>query len=146
MACAPRRTRVEAAVGSSVIECLCRSSVESEKRDLAVTVRFALENAGAAVAVDSDFPGWAPRLDWTIVTLMKRVYRDLFGSEPRVSACHAGLECGIISDKYPYMELISFGPTICGAHSPDEKVEIRSVHKFWTLLLATLERIPKKVG
>ena len=87
------------------------------------------------------YPGWTPRPDARIVTLMSGIYRDRFKEEPHVLACHAGLECGILGTNYPGMEMISFGPTIRGAHSPDERASISSVQKFWGYLLETLERI-----
>jgi dipeptidase D len=80
-------------------------------------------------------------MDSKILTLMKKVYADLFGVEPQVKAIHAGLECGIIGATSPGMDMISFGPTIQGAHSPDERVEIKTVEKFWRLLVETLKRI-----
>ncbi|MFK8102692.1 MAG: M20/M25/M40 family metallo-hydrolase, partial [Saprospiraceae bacterium] len=78
-----------------------------------------------------------------IVKIMRDLYREMFKSEPQVNACHAGLECGILGTNYPEMEMISFGPNIRGAHSPDEKAQISSVQKFWEYLLATLKHIPK---
>jgi dipeptidase D len=80
--------------------------------------------------------------DAEIVTLMSRIYEEVFASKPLVNACHAGLECGILGTHYPGMQMISFGPNIRGAHSPDEKVQISSVQKFWKYLLKTLEQIP----
>ena len=75
---------------------------------------------------------------------MSELYREMFDAEPRVNACHAGLECGILGTHYPAMEMISFGPNIRGAHSPDEKVQISSVQKYWPYLLETLRRIPQR--
>ena len=77
------------------------------------------------------YPAWQPNPDSALLKRAKRVYQDLFGKEPEVKAIHAGLECGIIGDKFPGMDMISFGPTIIGAHSPDEKVQISTVEKFW---------------
>lgn len=121
--------------------CLTRSSVESEKMDEAHTIRSVFELIGAKVTMDGDYPGWTPKPDSEIVRLMTKIYRDRFNEEPHVMACHAGLECGILGQNYPEMEMISFGPNIRGAHSPDEKVQISSVQKFWGLLLETLERL-----
>lgn len=135
--------RVSVKDGYYSIQCLTRSSVESEKRDEAEALRCAFELIGAKVEFGGSYPGWAPRPDAEIVRLMSDLYRQRFGEEAHVMACHAGLECGILGTNYPKMEMISFGPNIKGAHSPDEKVQISSVQKFWGLLLETLKRIPK---
>lgn len=127
--------------GEFRVGCLCRGSVDSEKEDVALAVRSALELAGAEVRCEGEYPGWAPRPDSEILKLMREVYQDLFGAPPHVLACHAGLECGLLGSKHPAMEMISFGPNIRGAHSPDETVQISSVQKFWRLLTATLERL-----
>ncbi len=121
--------------------CLTRSSVDSERHDLARMIKAALLSAKADVTFAGDYPGWQPEPTSKIVSLMKRVYQDQFQSDPNVAACHAGLECGIIGAHYPGMEMISFGPNILGAHSPDEKVQISSVQKFWKYLLKTLSEI-----
>jgi dipeptidase D len=135
--------RVHVKDGSFEIQCLCRSSVDSEKQDLAQTIAFALEDTKGSVILDSDYPGWTPRPESGIVELMGGLYRAMFNQEPHINACHAGLECGIIGSKYPEMEIISFGPNIHGAHSPDEHVQVSSVQKFWSFLLETLKRIPQ---
>jgi dipeptidase D len=134
------RLRVDA--GTYEILCLVRSAVDSEKMDLARAIRGAFELLGAAVTFSGAYPGWAPRPEAPVVKLMSGLYQELFGREPTVLACHAGLECGIIGARYPAMQMISFGPNIRGAHSPDEKVQISSVQKFWRLLLETLQRVP----
>ncbi|MHA6249975.1 aminoacyl-histidine dipeptidase [Pontibacter sp. CAU 1760] len=130
--------------GSYSVLCLTRSSVDSEKMDLAKSIQCALELAGAAVEMSGTYPGWAPKPEASIIQLMSDLYRQQFQSEPDVNACHAGLECGILGANYPSMEMISFGPNIRGAHSPDEKVQISSVQKFWGFLLETLQCIPEK--
>ncbi|MDX5421815.1 MAG: aminoacyl-histidine dipeptidase [Hymenobacteraceae bacterium] len=130
--------------GEYTVLCLTRSSVDSEKMDLALAIRSAFELAGAAVKFSGSYPGWTPRPDATIVKLMSDLYRSKYKEEPDVNACHAGLECGILGSNYPGMEMISFGPNIRGAHSPDEKVQISSVQKYWDFLLDTLTRIPEK--
>ena len=130
--------------GEYTIQCLTRSSVDSEKVDLASGIEGTLELAGAEVTFSGNYPGWAPRPGSAIVELMTELYRDIFKAEPHVNACHAGLECGILGTNYPDMEMISFGPNIRGAHSPDETVQISSVAKSWKLLLAALEKTPKK--
>lgn len=127
--------------GKFSLACLTRGSVDSEKMDLATSLRCSLEMMGADVTFAGGYPGWTPRPEAGIVKLMSGVYRELFGEEPKVTACHAGLECGILGGNYPNMEMISFGPNIHGAHSPDEKVQVSSVQKFWKLLTATLARL-----
>lgn len=123
--------------------CLCRSSVDSEKDDEVRTIRSAFSLIDAQVSTDSDYPGWTPRPSSAIVDLMSQLYREMFNEKPHVMACHAGLECGIIGSNYPDMDMVSFGPNIRGAHSPDEKVQISSVQKYWNFLLKTLKRIPE---
>ncbi|WP_255474085.1 aminoacyl-histidine dipeptidase [Pontibacter qinzhouensis] len=128
--------------GSYTIQCLTRSSVDSEKEDLASAIAATFELLGANIKRAGSYPGWTPRPGATIVKLMSDLYRDLFAEAPHVNACHAGLECGIIGANYPDMEMISFGPNIRGAHSPDETVQISSVQKYWHFLLETLKNIP----
>lgn len=129
--------------GSYTVMCLTRSSVDTEKMDLANAVRCAFELSGAAVEFSGSYPGWTPNPDAAIIKLMRKLYKDMHNSEPHVNACHAGLECGIIGRNYPKMEMISFGPNIRGAHSPDEKVQISSVQKFWDYLLEILKNVPE---
>lgn len=121
--------------------CLCRGSVDSEKMDMAESIRAAWELAGLEVRFEGAYGGWTPQPDSRIVRLMRQTYRELFGEEPLVSACHAGLECGILGVAYPEVEMVSFGPNIRGAHSPDEAVQISSVEKTWKLLCETLARL-----
>ncbi len=123
------------------IQCLTRSSVDSEKMDLAYGIQSTFELLGADVTFTGDYPGWTPKPDAKIVKLMSDLYREMFNEEPHVNACHAGLECGILGTNYPDMEMISFGPNIRGAHSPDERVQVDSVQKYWGYLLETLKRI-----
>ncbi len=134
--------RVLVADGQFSIQCLTRSAVDSEKMDLARSIAGTLELCGASVTTSGDYPGWTPRPEATIVKLMSDLYTETFGHAPSVNACHAGLECGILGKNYPEMEMISFGPNIVGAHSPDERVQVSSVQKFWGLLLKTLVAIP----
>lgn len=138
--------RVVAANGSYSVQCLTRSSVETEKYDLADAIKCAFEQMDAEVVYTGQYPGWQPRPDAAIVQLMSGLYQEMFGESAHVNAVHAGLECGILGRNYPNVQMISFGPNITGAHSPDEKVQISSVQKFWKYLLATLERIPEKKG
>lgn len=133
---------VEVKDGNCSIQCLTRSSVETEKMDLAHAIQATFEQMGATVELAGDYPGWQPDPHASIVEIMENTYTDLFNEKPHVLACHAGLECGILGSHYPDMEMISFGPTIKGAHSPDERANIPSVKKFWKLLLETLEKIP----
>jgi dipeptidase D len=95
------------------------------------------------VELSGDYPGWAPNMDSAILKVMAKLYKELNGEEAHVAACHAGLECGILGTHYPEMDMISFGPTILGAHSPDERASISSTQKFWNFVLEILKRIPK---
>lgn len=134
--------RVLVADGNITIMCLTRSSVDSERDDLARAIQACFECTGANVDVSGAYPGWQPAPSSEIVKLMSELYEELFQGQAEVAACHAGLECGIIGQHYPDMDMISFGPTIRGAHSPDERVQISSVRKYWKFLLETLSRIP----
>ena len=127
-----------------VISTLQRSSVETCKMDAANMVACALRLAGARVEHTGGYPGWKPNLGGTVLSLLRKNYKDLFGVEPKTTVTHGGLECGLIGSLYPKMEMISFGPTIRFPHSPDEKVNIPSVSRFVELLVYTLERIPQK--
>lgn len=128
--------------GSYQVLCLTRSSVDSEKAELVDVISASFAMLGSAITTDGDYPGWAPKPEAGIVKLMQGLYKELHGEEAKVSAIHAGLECGILGTNYPDMELISFGPNIRGAHSPDEKVQISSVQKFWRYLLEVLKHTP----
>jgi dipeptidase D len=129
--------------GNYNLQCLTRSSVDSEKEDLATAIASAFELMDATLSYGGAYPGWQPKPDAPIVQLMSQLYEELFGTKPHVNAVHAGLECGILGTNYPEMQMISFGPNIYGAHSPDERVQISSVQKFWKYFLETLKRIPK---
>jgi dipeptidase D len=135
--------RVIVKEGRLKIGCLTRSSVESSKADLAKALRSSFELAGCKVELSGDYPGWAPNMDSAILKVMAKLYKELNGEEAHVAACHAGLECGILGTHYPEMDMISFGPTILGAHSPDERASISSTQKFWNFVLEILKRIPK---
>lgn len=131
--------------GHIKVGCLTRSSVESTKEDLANTLRATFELTGCEVELSGDYPGWAPNMDSDILKLMVPIYERLNnGEKPHVAACHAGLECGILGTNYPDMDMISFGPNIKGAHSPDERAQISSAQKYWKFVLEILENIPKK--
>ena len=123
---------------------LQRSSVESTKTDVATTVRSPFDLLGADVEQTGDYPGWEPNPDSAILNTMADIYRSRFNEEPEIKACHAGLECGILGKHLPDVDMISFGPTIRHAHSPDECVSISSVEKFWGYLLEVLKNTPKK--
>lgn len=131
--------RVKVGGGKIIVKCLTRSSVESSKVDLTNALKSCFELMDAEVSVSGDYPGWTPNPNSEILGVLKSTYRDLFGQDPQVVACHAGLECGLIGNHYPEMDMISFGPTILGAHSPQERVSISSVQKFWRFLVAILE-------
>ncbi len=130
--------------GNIKIACLTRSSVESAKIDLANTLRATFELTGCEVAFSGDYPGWSPNIDSAILKVMTKLYEDLNGEKPHVAACHAGLECGILGTNYPEMDMISFGPNIKGAHSPDERAQISSVQKYWKFVLEILKHIPEQ--
>lgn len=130
--------------GEIKIACLTRSSVESSKMDLANTLKSSFELAGCDVEFSGSYPGWKPNMDSAILKVMEALYVKLNGEEPHVAACHAGLECGILGTNYPGMDMISFGPNIKGAHSPDEKAQISSAQKFWKFVLEILKETPKK--
>jgi dipeptidase D len=134
--------RVQVANGQYTVQCLTRSSVNSEKEDVKDAISAAFALMGAEMIFGGAYPGWTPNPNASIVKIMSGLYQEMFQAEAHVNACHAGLECGILGQNYPDMEMISFGPTITGAHSPDEQVQISSVQKYWGYLLETLKRIP----
>ena len=131
--------------GSTIrLQCLLRSSMNSEKEALGEAIKAVFELAGATVELSGSYDGWNPNMQSPILHAMKASYNALYGKEPAVMAIHAGLECGIIGGVYPNLDMISFGPTICYPHSPDEKVEIASVAKFYEFMLDTLKNAPVK--
>lgn len=123
------------------VMCLTRSSVESRKEELRQIIQSAFALAGAETEFTGSYPGWKPNLHSHILEVMKDVYQKEFGNTPRIITIHAGLECGIIGRNYPGMDMISFGPTIEHPHSPDERVNIATVQKFYHFLLATLKEL-----
>ena len=133
--------RVVAGDGRITAMCLARSSVDSERDELTRNLTSVLELLGGTVEVAGDYPGWQPEPTSQLVQTMTALYKEMFNEDPHVAACHAGLECGIIGGKFPGMEMISFGPNILGAHSPDERVQISSVQKFWRFFIETLARL-----
>ena len=136
--------RVELKNGELKILNLSRSSIESGKYAVAEQLKSVYELAGMYVEFGGSYPGWKPKPGSEIVQVMEKIYEKSFDHKPQVVACHAGLECGIIGANYPDMEMVSFGPTIRGAHSPDEKANIPSVQKFWGFLKEILANIPAK--
>ncbi len=136
--------RVIVKEGKVYVGCLTRSSVETSKFDLANALRSAFELTGCEVTFSGSYPGWTPNVNSPILEVLKDIYVKQNGTEPHVVACHAGLECGILGTNYPDMDMISFGPTIKGAHSPDERASISSAQKYWKFVLEILQNIPVK--
>lgn len=130
--------------GQFTTQSLQRSMVETGKEDIANAIRLTYELIGASVTQDGSYPGWAPNPDSKVLKVLEKQYEVLFNEKPKVKACHAGLECGILSEHLPGCDMISFGPTIRNPHSPDEKVNIQSVQKFWKFFTSVLENIPVK--
>ena len=128
--------------GKIFIACLTRSSIESSKMDLAQALEANFKMANLQVSFSGSYPGWTPNVSSPILKVLTSVYEQLYQKKPKVVACHAGLECGILGKNYPNMDMISFGPTILGAHSPDERVSISSVQKYWRFVLEILKAIP----
>jgi len=123
---------------------LQRSMIDSGRKDIANALKLTYDLIGANVVQGGEYPGWAPNPDSKILKVLKAKYIEMFSEQPKVQACHAGLECGILSEHIPNCDMISFGPTIRNPHSPDEKVNISSVQKFWKFLLAVLKDTPLK--
>ncbi|HET8804339.1 MAG TPA: M20/M25/M40 family metallo-hydrolase, partial [Aequorivita sp.] len=111
---------------------------------LANALTSVFELAGYKAKLAGDYPGWAPNMDSPILKVLDSLYEKMNGAKANVAACHAGLECGILGQNYPEMDMISFGPTIKGAHSPDERASISSAQKYWEFVLEILKNIPKK--
>ncbi|MAU30991.1 MAG: cytosol nonspecific dipeptidase [Flavobacteriaceae bacterium] len=132
--------------GKLKIQCLTRSSSENSKDKLSKIISKIFENIGCDCKFSGGYPGWEPNLNSVTLKEVKHSYVKLFSSEPKVNVIHAGLECGIIGSHYPEMDMISFGPTILGAHSPDEKASISSTQKFWRFFREILSNIPEKVN
>ena len=130
--------------GKVSILCLSRSSVESSKTDMTNTLNSTFSLAGFDVKLTGSYPGWTPRIDSPILKVMSALYKKMYDHDAKIVACHAGLECGLLGTKYPTMDMISFGPTIKGAHSPDERVNIPSVAKYWDFTIEILKNIPDK--
>lgn len=126
------------------VQCLLRSSVDSAKADLANSIGSVFALADARIEFSGEYPGWKPNMDSAILKTMQETYNKLYGKTPEIKAIHAGLECGLLGAVYPNWDMISFGPTIRFPHSPDEKVHIESVAKFYEWLKETLKSVPVK--
>jgi dipeptidase D len=120
-----------------------RSSVESEKHDAVAMVRAIFRLAGYKIVMGDGYPGWKPNMESSALKFVRQAHNELFGKDPEIKAIHAGLECGLIGEVFPKMDMISFGPTIQGAHSPDERLNIPTTAKFWNLVVKTLENVAK---
>ena len=131
------------AIGGGKLEVLfmTRCMVNYGKRELAAMIRSVFELAGAKVVEENDYDGWAPNMNSNILKTMQEGYQQLYGKIPEIRAIHAGLECGIIGGKYPALDMISIGPTMRFPHSPDEKVNIPTVKKFYDFLVYTLSKL-----
>jgi len=130
--------------GHIKIECLTRSSSESNSSDLVNSLKSAFELSGFDIELSGEYPGWKPNINSEILGIVSNLYEKLHGEKANIAACHAGLECGILGQNYPKMDMISFGPTILGAHSPEERASISSTQKFWKFLIAILKNAPLK--
>lgn len=130
--------------GELMVKTLMRSSVDTAKEALATKMKAVFELAGCQVEFTGGYSGWTPKPDSDIVRLMVKEYTKQYGQEPLVKAIHAGLECGIIGGKYPGMDMVSYGSTLCSPHSPDERASISSLQRTWKLVCSVLEAIPEK--
>ena len=128
--------------GKVHVHCFARSLVDSATSEMGERLAGVMRLAGMDARLEGQFPGWQPNMDSAILASMKETYKALYNKTPEVKVIHAGLECGILGSKYPTWDMLSIGPTICFPHSPDEKVEIESVEKFWNLLSEALVRVP----
>ena len=127
--------------GEYSVQCLTRSAIETEKTDIAQSIKSTFALAGIEIKLSGGYPGWIPKPDAPIVKTIGDIYDKMFNEKAKVVAGHGGLECGIIGKNYPEMDMISFGPNITGPHSPDEQVQISSVQKFWSFLLEVLKQV-----
>jgi len=130
--------------GEVYVQCLIRSLIDSGRENIEQMTRSLFTLAGASCEFTGAYPGWAPNVDSPVMALVRSSYQTLFGEMPNVMVIHAGLECGLFKSAYPEWDMVSFGPTIRGAHAPGEKVHIPAVERFWQLLVHVLEHIPAK--
>lgn len=135
---------VELKDGKFAVRCLTRSSVDTAKEATAWRIAAIYQLIGATISLEGAYPGWKPNMDSPILKTSLDVYNRNFGKVPEIKAIHAGLECGLLGGVYPNLDMISFGPTIRFPHSPDEKVNVDTVDKFWKFLVALLGEIPVK--
>lgn len=130
--------------GNVLIKCMARSLVDTARDDLAANIAAHFSLIGARTVIDGQYPGWKPNMQSPLLVLMREVYREKYGHEPAVKVIHAGLECGLLAGAYPQWDMISLGPTIRRAHSPEEKVNVPSVIAFWQCVVAGLAAIPEQ--
>ena len=130
--------------GKIIVGTSQRSSILSSRKDMSQMIRAAFELGGAETTTGDGYPGWKPNPSSEILGVAVESYKRLFGVEPKIKAIHAGLECGLFLEKYPSLDMVSFGPTLRGVHSPDERMLIPTVDKFWRHLLDVLAHIPVK--
>lgn len=135
---------IKLANGKADVTLSARSSINSARDSIREAATAVFENISATVTWGDAYPGWKPDADSEAVKMMMAVHRDMFGKDPEIRVIHAGLECGVLGSKYPHWDMVSFGPTIKRAHSPDECVHVPSVTRFWDYLLAALKSIPTK--
>jgi dipeptidase D len=135
---------VKQEAGKIIVGTSQRSSSESEKKNILQMVESVFVLAGAEVSHGDGYPGWKPNPNSEILKIAQKSYRELFNTDPLIKAIHAGLECGLFLEKYPYLDMISFGPTLRDVHSPDEKMSVPTVDKFWRFLLQILKNLPNK--
>jgi dipeptidase D len=135
---------VKCSAGNFECHNLTRSSVDTSKKATAWEIAAVFHLTGAEIIMTGGYPGWKPNMQSPILKVLRDVYKNMFGQNPDVKAIHAGLECAIIGGVFPNLDMISFGPTIKFPHSPDEKVNIASVNKFWNFIVETLKNIPVK--
>lgn len=136
--------RIEFHNGKLLVQCLTRSSNDEQKNALVDKIKAAFGSLNAEIATFGAYPGWQPNMSSAILKTMQEVYKNHFGKTPEIKAVHAGLECGLLGAVYPNWDMISFGPTIRNPHSPNERVNIETVGKFWDFLQASLKAIPVK--
>lgn len=121
-----------------------RSSVDSRKWDIATQVEALFTLAGAEVKHGEGYPGWRPNMKSPIMEMASEAYKELYGVTPKITAIHAGLECGLFLEKYPHLDMVSFGPTLRDVHSPSERMHIPAVERFYEQLKLTLKKVAEK--
>lgn len=124
--------------------CLLRSLIDSGREQVGSMLNSIAQLADAEIEFSGAYPGWKPDANSEIMHVFRNMYQDLYGEKPNIMVIHAGLECGLFKEPYPHMDMLSFGPTIKFPHSPDEKVQINSVERYWQQMIALLAAIPEK--